>query len=169
MVIIMNIITMIVIVICTIIIAKVVNLIMNLKGANPVHRISFKESLDLTQLPIITLINGDKKFNFLLDTGASYSVVNEAVLEDLQYEETGEKGTLYGIDGNIKESGYIKMDVQYKDQVYEESFQVVDLSQSFGNIKEEFGINLHGVLGSSFFQKYRYILDFNELIAYPSE
>ena len=33
-------------------------------------------------------------------------------------------------------------------------------------IKLEYGINLHGILGSTFFQKYRYVLNFDELVAY---
>ena len=58
------------------------------------------------------------------------------------------------------------MNVGYRSQSYEDDFQVVDLSQAFGNIKQEFGINLHGIIGNTFFQKYRYVLNFDELVAY---
>lgn len=130
-------------------------------------KISFRESMDLVELPIITFVNNDKKLNFLLDTGASYSAINEAALEGLSYAETGEKGFGMGIEGVVREDrGYIRMSVNYRDQSYEDDFQVVDLSQAFGVIKQEYGINLHGILGSTFFQKYKYILNFDELVAY---
>ena len=104
---------------------------------------------------------------FLLDTGASYSSINEAALEGITYVETGERGYGMGIEGNVQEDrGYVRMNVDYRSQSYEDDFQVVDLSQAFGMIKQEYGINLHGILGSTFFQKYRYVLDFSELIAY---
>ena len=153
---------------CVAIIAEVVNLIMNRRKIDPkVGRISFRESMDLVELPIVTFMNNGRKLNFLLDTGASYSSINEAALEGLSYVDTGETGFGIGIEGTVKEDkGYIRMDVGYRSQSYEDDFQVVDLSQAFGMIKQECGINLHGILGSTFFQKYRYVLNFDELVAY---
>lgn len=151
-----------------VILAWVVNLIMSKGKIDPkVGRISFRESMDLVELPIVTFMNNGRKLNFLLDTGASYSSINEAALEGLSYVETGETGFGMGIEGTIKEDrGYVRMNVDYRSASYEDDFQVVDLSQAFGMIKQEYGINLHGILGSTFFQKYRYVLNFDELVAY---
>ncbi|WCF56906.1 aspartyl protease [Bacteroides phage PhiCrAssBcn5] len=163
-----EIVAVLVILACVAIIAEVVNLIMNRRKIDPkVGRISFRESMDLVELPIVTFMNNGRKLNFLLDTGASYSSINEAALEGLSYVDTGETGFGIGIEGTVKEDrGYIRMDVGYRSQSYEDDFQVVDLSQAFGMIKQECGINLHGILGSTFFQKYRYVLNFDELVAY---
>lgn len=163
-----EIVTVLVILACVAIIAGVVDLIMNRRKIDPkVGRISFRESMDLVELPIVTFMNNGRKLNFLLDTGASYSSINEAALEGLSYVDTGETGFGIGIEGTVKEDrGYIRMDVGYRSQSYEDDFQVVDLSQAFGMIKQECGINLHGILGSTFFQKYRYVLNFDELVAY---
>lgn len=149
-------------------IAVVVNIAMNRRKIDPlVGRMSFKESMDLVELPIVTFTNSGKKLNFLLDTGASYSVMNESVLKDIEYQFNGEKGSVFGIDGNkAEDSPYITASVCYGSRSYDEEFQVVDLSQAFGNIKEDFGVTLHGMLGSAFFQKYRYVLNFDELVAY---
>lgn len=151
-----------------VILAWVVNLIMSKRKIDPkVGRISFKESMDLVELPIVTFMNNGKKLNFLLDTGATYSSINEAALEGLSYEKTEESGFGIGIEGNVQENrGYIRMNVDYRSQSYEEDFQVVDLNQAFGVMKQECGINLHGILGNTFFQKYRYVLNFDELVAY---
>lgn len=131
-----------------------------------VGRISFKESMDLVELPIITFINGDKKFNFLFDTGASLSSVNQECLSTFEHKETEQYGSVYGVDGNRQSLIYVDANLNYRGRIYEERFQVVDLSQAFGNIKQDYGVTLHGILGNSFFQKYKYVLDFSELVAY---
>ena len=33
-------------------------------------------------------------------------------------------------------------------------------------MKKEYGVTIHGLLGTGFFQKYKYVLDFNEMVAY---
>ena len=97
-----KIVAMIVVLACVAIIAGVVNLIMNRRKIDPkVGRISFRESMDLVELPIVTFMNNGKKLNFLLDTGASYSSINEAALEGLSYVETGETGFGMGIEGTV--------------------------------------------------------------------
>ena len=36
----------------------------------------------------------------------------------------------------------------------------------FTSIKNETGVTLHGLIGNSFMQKYKYVLDFDEMVAY---
>ena len=50
-------------------------------------KISFKEGLDLTELPIVTFKQGDKKLHFLLDTGSNISYINSEVIKDLEVED----------------------------------------------------------------------------------
>lgn len=163
-----NIVAFVVVAIGVVVIAKIANFMLDRKRLDPkVGKISFRESMDLVELPIVTFHNNGKKLNFLLDTGASYSSINKDALPGLIYTETEETGYGMGIEGIVKEdNGYVLMDIKYRDQSYEENFQVLDLSQAFGVIKQDFGINLHGILSSTFFQKYRYVLDFDELVAY---
>jgi hypothetical protein len=130
------------------------------------NAISFKESMDLTDLPIITLRQGAKKVNLLLDTGSTKSVILPSVLENLEYEDTGEVGTIYGMEGNTIDTKYIKMDLMYNYITYNEVFQVVDMSNAFNSIKQSTGVTVHGILGNSFFERYKYIIDFQKFIAY---
>ena len=130
---------------------------------------SFKESMDLTELPIVTFYNNGNKLNFLLDTGANTSVINHSALSSTSYKKEEGTGTLFGMEGNKIEVCYVTIPLEYKDKVYEDHFQVVDMSQSFNQIKSESGVTLHGVLGSMFFQKYQYVLDFKSLIAYSKK
>lgn len=129
-------------------------------------KMSFRETMDLCDLPIVTFINNGNKFNFLLDTGANKSVINTEVLQSMSYKETNNSGNIYGLDGKRYETSYVNVLLNYRGKEYEEEFQVLDMSAPFGNLKNDFGINVHGILSSSFFEKYRYILDYNELVAY---
>ena len=58
------------------------------------------------------------------------------------------------------------MSVTYKNQVFEEEFGIADLDEAFSVVKQESGVQIHGILGSKFFERYKYVLDFKELIAY---
>lgn len=130
------------------------------------NKMSFRETMDLCDLPIVTFLNNGNKFNFLLDTGASKSVINTEVLQSMSYKEANISGNVYGMDGKRYETSYVNVLLNYRGREYEEEFQVLDMSAPFGNLKNDFGINVHGILSSAFFEKYRYILDYNELVAY---
>ena len=129
-------------------------------------RMSFRETMDLCELPIVTFMNNGKKLNFLLDTGASKSVIHSGALDGLTYKNLDKSGDLYGIDGKRQDASFISMSIGYGGKDYSEEFQSVDMSIPFSNLKSDFGVNLHGILSSTFFQKYRYVLNFDELVAY---
>lgn len=129
-------------------------------------KISFRESMDLTELPVVTFYNGDKKLNFLLDTGSNVSHINSSVIHLLDHTKTDQKTDTIGMEGNKVSNDICKMTVYYRNQRFEEDFIISDLNDAFDIIKQEEGVQIHGILGSKFFEKYRYVLDFSELIAY---
>lgn len=129
-------------------------------------KMSFKEAMDLCNLPVVTFVNNGKKLNFILDTGAETSVINKSTLEALEYTKTNKTIELYGIEGNTQTVNIINISIDYKCKSYVEEFQVVNLTPIFDKIKSQHGVTLHGILSSAFFKKYKYTLDFNELIAY---
>lgn len=131
---------------------------------------SFKEAMDLTELPIITFINGNKKLNFLLDTGSNICQINSSLMPELEYKMIeGKTLDIIGIEGNKITSGFCEMTVKYKNQEFVGEFFIHDLSQAFDTIKAENGVQIHGIIGSLFLQKYKYILDFVQLIAYSKK
>lgn len=130
------------------------------------NTISFRETIDLTGLPIITFKNNGQKVNFILDTGSNSSVINQRVLSSLKYEKTNKKTSLYGSDGNKEIKEFINMSIEHGDNSYSEEFLVTNLDEAFDNMKRDYGVNLAGILGNSFFQKYKYIFDFDKLVAY---
>ena len=134
------------------------------------NKISFKESLDLTSIPIVTFENNGRKINFLLDTGASKSIINSSELSTCKYETIkGVCSILTGMDGIPRNTEYVKLVLSYNGKEYVDNFQKTDMSAAFNAIKRDTGVNIHGVLGTAFFNKYKYVLDFDKLIAYSKK
>lgn len=138
------------------------------KNIDPAGEISFRETMDLVDLPIITFQVGDRKLNLLLDTGADQCIIDSSIIGDIQHEPLEGTGSLYGVGGVVSEVSYVNIMLKYKGVEYSDRFQSMDLSPTFGMLKEEHGVNLHGVIGNSFFQKYKYVIDFQELVAYST-
>lgn len=127
---------------------------------------SFREAMDLVELPIITFYNNDKKLNFLLDTGSDLSYINKSILPSLEYKKIDESRNIISVGGNSQSLGCCDMTVTYKNKKFIDRFYISDLDEAFGAIKAETGVQIHGILGSKFFAKYKYILDFESLIVY---
>lgn len=144
-------------------------IINGVEDCNRKDAMSFREAMDLTSLPIVTFYQGDKKFNFLLDTGATLSVINQATLESITHTTTNETGELYGVDGVKREVSYASINLAYKNKDYTEEFQVLDMQEVIDQVKAESGVNMVGIIGSEFFRKYKYVLDFDELVAYSKK
>ena len=132
-------------------------------------QMSFRESMDLTDLPVVTFYQGNKKVNFLLDTGAQRSVINSIILPTISYVESPKSSTIYGMEGNLQKVSFVDICLKRDNVIYNEEFQVVDMTNPFNNIKNDYGVNLHGILSSTFFEKYKYVLDFDKLIAYSKK
>lgn len=148
-----------------IVVAMIINAIEDNRKKND-SKISFRESMDLTELPVVTFYNGDKKLNFLLDTGSNISHINSSSLSLLEHEKIDMQAETMGFEGNKVSNEFCRMTVFYKNQKFEDEFSITDLDEAFNVIKQENGVQIHGILGSKFFEKYRYVLDFSELIAY---
>lgn len=148
-----------------IVVAIIINAVEEVSKRNST-KISFRESMDLTELPVVTFYNGDKKLNFLLDTGSNISHINSSSLSFLEHEKIDMQAETMGFEGNKVSNEFCRMTVFYKNQKFEDEFSITDLDDAFNVIKQENGVQIHGILGSKFFEKYRYVLDFSELIAY---
>jgi len=133
--------------------------------------LSFKQSMELTDLPIVTFYQNGEKLNFILDTGATDCLIDERVLENkgLKYEDIDRETVTYGIDGIAKRTKRCKMNIEYNNNIFESEFLVKDLSAAFDILRKQDGVKVHGLIGSKFLNRYKYIIDFNELIAYNKQ
>ena len=129
--------------------------------------ISFKGGMDLAELPIITLYQDSKKYNFLLDTGSSCCMINESVLNTLKYQKNDKTFNVTGIEGiKVNECQTCDIKLYYDTKEYDANFIIKNMTDAFASIKNDTGVTLHGILGNDFFEKYKYVIDFKEYIAY---
>lgn len=128
-----------------------------------------KETITKEGVPIVTLKNGEKEFNFILDTGSTVSHIDSAIKDSLSdvEEVEGDNIAVATANGSVESNNsWIRVPLNYKKQSFIENFMPLDLHDTFEDIKEETGLQLHGFLGNTFLRKYRYVLDYDDLVAY---
>ena len=130
---------------------------------------SFQNSMDLAELPVVTFRQGDKKINFLLDTGSNNCVIDSNILKSIDHKMLDVETNSLGLEGNAQKTGVCTIKMSYKDKEYEYPYVIQDMSAAFDSIKKETGVTVNGMLGSKFFNEFKYVLDFDELIAYSKE
>lgn len=133
------------------------------------NAMSFQNSMDLAELPVVTFHQGDKKINFLLDTGSNNCVIDSNILKNIDHKMLNIETNILGIEGNAQKTGVCTIKMTYKDKEYEYPYIIQDMSAAFDSIKKETGVTVNGMLGSKFFNEFKYVLDFDELIAYSKE
>lgn len=130
---------------------------------------SFQNSMDLAELPVVTFRQGDKKINFLLDTGSNNCIIDSNILKNIDHKMLDVETNILGLEGNAQKTGVCTIKMTYKDKEYEYPYVIQDMSAAFDSIKKETGVTVNGMLGSKFFNEFKYVLDFDELIAYSKE
>lgn len=133
------------------------------------RKMSFREAMDLAEMPVVTFYQGDKKFNFLLDTGSNYSHISKEAAKEIQGKTIEAQAKVSGI-GEGTTSGVCRTTLSYKGVNYDIDLSITDhLTDAFAAIKTETGVQVHGLIGNQFFQKHKYVLDFEELVAYTKK
>lgn len=135
----------------------------------PKNAMSFQNSMDLAELPVVTFHQGEQKINFLLDTGSNNCIIDSTFLKNIEHRILGGETNLYGLEGKANRTGICVIKMSYKDKDYEYPYVMQDMTAAFGSIKKETGVTIHGILGAKFFNEFKYVLDFKELIAYSKE
>lgn len=130
---------------------------------------SFQNSMDLAELPVVTFRQGDKKINFLLDTGSNNCIIDSTSLKSLKHQPLDITSKVSGIEGIESKEKVCILKLNYKDKEYNFPYIVKDMKPIFDSIKKETGVTVNGMLGSKFFNEFKYVLDFDELIAYSKE
>lgn len=122
-----------------------------------------KPSFELTQgLSVVTLYQGNKGYNFLVDTGSNNSHI--VANSDMVYTLTGTETTTYGL-GSEEVVGKWATVVLYHNQTkYEIPAIVGSIDSACEALKKDTGVTVHGILGSNFLTCYGKILDYKNLI-----
>lgn len=131
--------------------------------------ISFKEGMEWVDLPVIPCMNNGKRFNLILDSGSNVSHINSGVLNEFEYNPLDKTMSVIGIEGNHQDSNKCIIQFKCRGSNLEEEFCVTDLNAAFDDIKKNYGVSIHGILGNKFLERYGYVLDFAELVAYRKD
>ena len=130
--------------------------------------ISFKETLDLVEVPVITFKIPGKdcmvKVNLIVDTGASECFIHTNMMSlfdenKISYyqgddNEMCSSTTVTSTDGNVY------LELNYGDCVFNVPFVMVNLSNTIDYIKETCGVTVSGLLGTTFLKTTKSIVDF---------
>ena len=131
--------------------------------------IPFKESIDLVGMPIVTFTNNGEKLHFLLDTGSDDSYIVPSILDKLLIiNKVDIVDQIVTGGGSVETFGEVTLNISYKDYVFTNLFKINPMEDAFKQAFGDRSITVHGILGSIFFNKYNYILDFKELQATSS-
>ena len=125
------------------------------------YKICFKESYKRTDLPVVSLkINGKYEW-FLVDSGASCNLIKQSYFDTLKNkpELIENKNGIYTGSDQIK-SEYCSFDLSYKKSRFNgEIFNIAQLNV-FDINKAKYGMDIVGIVGSPFFNKYKWAIDF---------
>ena len=147
------------------VIATIINGVEDYHTKNSLIRLSFIDTMGRLKLPIVSLTNNGQSFNFLIDTGATLSVIDSNALGKLAYTKVETTGNAYGVDGNIVPVEYARIELNHEKTKFVDEFQIMRVD-AFDNIKESDKIEIVGILGSTFLERYNFVIDYKDLIIY---
>jgi len=126
--------------------------------------ISFQQSLDLTNLPIITIEHSLLgKINVLIDSGSDKSCINKSFISKYaDIKDNLDCGTVTTGGSDTKIFGAVELECKCQGYELTDTFLVLDLDHAFNSIKMTSGVTIHGIIGTSLLTKYKYIIDFNK-------
>ena len=127
------------------------------------RKVSLQQSLIHLGLPLILIKAQAKNLCFLLDTGSNINVLDRRVAEFFQLSSGTAQQQQFGIDGTLRTTNVVEMTFSLEEREYKAAFSVMDLSSAFGKVEEESGIQIHGLLGCSFMERQKWVLDFEKL------
>lgn len=127
------------------------------------NKILLQKSLTQVGLPLILVKAQAQYLCFLLDTGSNINVLDKKVAEFFQLSGGTAQQQQFGIDGTLQTTDVVKLTFSLEEREYKADFSVMDLSSAFGKVEEESGIQIYGLLGCSFMEQQKWVLDFEKL------
>ena len=142
------------------------NYIFNLKVVRRKGTIlEFSDVYHTHKLPVVKLSFNNQKYNILIDTGADINILNKSVFDAIY---GGTISTLHNglitTAGSDVVSEKAELSFKYINKVFTEEFVLLNLDKNFQSILEDKNMQLHGVLGSNFFEKHRWSVDFDNMV-----
>lgn len=124
-----------------------------------------KPSYNLTKgLSIITLCQGGKDYNCLIDTGSNVShITSFCSVKITPIEETD---SVTGITGESINCKIGIVNLYYNKYKYEIPVRIGSIDEAAKMMKDSFGVHVDMLLGSDFLTKYNKVLDYKNMIVH---
>ena len=124
--------------------------------------------LQKIDLPLILIEFQGVNLCMLLDTGANNNYIDKRISNHFKehIEKSEDESCVYGLEGKKVKNERIKLTFKFEEEFYTSFFDTLPENNGFKNIKEDDGVQIHGVLGSMFFVEHKWIIDFAELKIY---
>ena len=129
------------------------------------YDINFKDNWKTCGLPLVKLkINGKLEY-FLVDSGASVNMLKQSYFDSIEDNPIIiEDESLLHTGANTIKANLCTFSLSYKTAKFpNEQFNLIDL-ETFDVIKDAYGYNIIGIVGSPFMGKYKWSMDFSDLI-----
>lgn len=133
------------------------------------NRINFFSSYLRTELIIVSFYNNSKKLNFIVDSGANVSHLDSSIIPELKCEHISNPySKISTAGGDIDAGEFVRINLTRvkTGNIYTAECGVLDLKSVMQDTIEEFGEDVHGVIGNDFLTKYGWIIDYPRLSIY---
>lgn len=125
---------------------------------------TFKEQFDKTNLPILSLYQGDKKYNFIVDTGSTCNVINTGVLKKLKHTKQSSIASTVTASGDVQHNNSV-VNISFtssRNEMFVEDFISLDIKEAIKSTEEELGEKIAGILGNEFLNHYSKQISFKD-------
>lgn len=125
--------------------------------------ISLKNSIEAVRMTLLNANVGNCQLTFDIDTGSTENIVFDFVANQLSdvFKPIEGSAKVFGIDGNYKENPCVEAELSIGDKSFMVRFNAVNADQTVINLQNDYGFQLHGILGIPFLVDNHCVINFN--------
>lgn len=132
------------------------------------YSFSFEDTIGTVKVPVVSFEHKGKVVNFIIDTGASHSIINSDCIEEFDYKQIENAGSFVrGINGDKVKTALACVELTKEGHTFSDVFQVAPIPTLKWQ-EEKYGIHIQGLLGNQFLKKYRFLINYKHLNAYSN-
>lgn len=124
---------------------------------------SLKDTVEKIGMTLIDVRVNGFKLTFDIDTGSTENIVFDYVYNQLNdaFNPIDGSTKVFGIDGNYVENPHAEAELLIGDKSILTQFNIVNADQTVINLQNDYGFQLHGILGVPFLVENHCVIDFN--------
>lgn len=133
------------------------------------YMFSFEDTIGIVKVPVVSFEHNGKTVNFIIDSGASHSIIDSACIDEFEYKpiESANSTSVRGINGDKVKTALAYVELTSEGHTFSDVFQVCPVPTLKWQ-EEKYGIHISGLLGSQFLKKYRFLINYKHLNAYTN-